>query len=71
MKYVEYIGSLMAVGGALLLAMNVGMPLLAYWILALSCPLLIWAACKANLYGVGIMNAVFLALNIIGIIRWG
>jgi len=67
---IEWAGSLLAIIGALLIAANVHLEVLAFSIYLVSNLLLIIFSWQKKHYGILIMTVVFVIINFVGIIRW-
>lgn len=66
----EWAGSLLAIIGAILIALNIHLEILAFVIYIISNILLIKFSTKKKHYGILIMSLTFVIINMIGIIRW-
>lgn len=66
----EWFGSILAIIGAILIALNIHLEILAFVIYIVSNILLIKFSTKKKHYGILIMSLTFVIINMIGIIRW-
>lgn len=67
---IEWLGSFFAIIGALLIAANIHMEVLAFSIYLLSNALLAIFSWRKKHYGILIMTLFFVIINFVGIIRW-
>ncbi|CAA6821146.1 MAG: Unknown protein [uncultured Thiotrichaceae bacterium] len=68
--FLEWIGTVMAVSAAILLAINIPISGWAYVFYLVSSVLLMWWGFRRKAYGIAMQNVVFIVINIIGIYRW-
>lgn len=67
---VEWAGSLLAIVGAILIALNMHLEIFAFLVYLVSNTLLIIFAVRKKHHGILIMTLCFVIINIIGIVRW-
>lgn len=66
----EWVGSILAVSAAILLASNISISPWAFVLYLMSSVLLtIWGLSR-KAYGIAMQNAVFTVINLVGIYRW-
>ncbi len=66
----EWCGSLLAVSGAILLAINIKISPWAFVLYLMSSIILgVWGI-RRKAYGIAMQNMVFMVINIVGIYRW-
>lgn len=66
----EWVGSGLAIIGAILIALNIHLEVLAFAIYLVSNLFLLAFAYEKKHYGILIMTLTFVIINFIGIIRW-
>lgn len=69
-EVLEWIGSGLAIIGAILIALNIKLELIAFSIYLISNLFLLAFSYKKKHRGLLIMTATFVIINLIGIIRW-
>lgn len=66
----EWGGSILAVSGALLLAMNISISPWAFVLYLISSVILFAWGLRRKAYGIAMQNMVFTGINLLGIYRW-
>lgn len=66
----EWSGSVLAVSGAILLAINISISPWAFVIYLLSSIILFIWGLRRKAYGIAMQNMVFTVINVVGIYRW-
>lgn len=69
-KRLEWTGSLLAVSGALLLAINIKISPWAFVLYLISSIILLAWGLRIKAYGIATQNLVFTVINVVGIYRW-
>ena len=67
---IEWSGSLLAIVGAILIASNLHLEVLAFCVYLISNLLLVIFSLRGKHYGILIMTLAFVIINLVGIVRW-
>lgn len=70
MLFIEWMGTILAVAGALLVSSNIKASPWGWWLFMMSSLLLTIFSVIAGHYGLSVMNICFFMINLNGIYRW-